>query len=141
MYAALGRRLYEAKDTQASVEVIKDLKQKLRDRVPSLDEVRALFPEVIYTDNVTRQRKLVKYILVGLDQTTPSPIVVDYDQMTIEHLAPQSLIGQGEYNEAIVGQLGNLLLVSDDLNAKLKDKPFKERSESCSRADLSCPRR
>ena len=129
MYAALGRRLYEAKDTQASVEVIKDLKQKLRDRVPSLDEVKALFPEIIYTDNVTRQRKLVKYILVGLDQTTPSPIVVDYDQMTIEHLASQSLIGQGEFNESLVGQLGNLLLVSDELNGKLKDKPFKDKKQ------------
>lgn len=129
MYAALGRRLYEAKDTHASVEVIKDLKQKLRDRVPSLDEVKALFPEIIYTDNVTRQRKLVKYILVGLDQTTPSPIVVDYDQMTIEHLASQSLIGQGEFSESLVGQLGNLLLVSDELNAKLKDKPFKGKKQ------------
>lgn len=129
MYAALGRRLYEAKDIQASVEVIKDLKQKLRDRVPSLDEVKALFPEIIYTDNVTRQRKLVKYILVGLDQTTPSPIAIDYDQMTIEHLASQSLIGQGEFSESLVGQLGNLLLVSDELNAKLKDKLFKDKKQ------------
>lgn len=129
MYAALGRRLYEANDTQASVDVIKDLKQKLRERIPSLDEVKALFPEVIYTDNVTRQRKLVKYILVGLDQTTSSPVVVDYDQMTIEHLASQNLIGQGEFNEILVGQLGNLLLVSDDLNAKLKNKPFKDKKK------------
>ena len=129
MYAALGRRLYEAKDIQASVEVVKDLKQKLRDRVPSLDEVKALFPEIIYTDNVTRQRKLVKYILVGLDQTTPSPIAIDYDQMTIEHLASQSLIGQGQFSEPLVGQLGNLLLVSDVLNAKLKDKQFKDKKQ------------
>jgi hypothetical protein len=129
MYAALGRRLYEAKDTHASVEVIKELKQKLGDRVPSLDEVKALFSEIIYTDNVTRQRKLVKYILVGLDQTTQSSIAVDYDQMTIEHLASQSSIGQGEFSESLVGQLGNLLLVSDELNAKLKDKPFKDKKQ------------
>lgn len=129
MYAALGRRLCEAKDTHASVEVIKDLKQKMRDRVPSLDEVKALFPEIIYTDNVTRQRKLVKYILVGLDQATPSPVVVDYEQMTIEHLASQSLLGQGEFSESLVGQLGNLLLVSDELNTKLKDKPFKDKKQ------------
>jgi hypothetical protein len=129
MYAALGRRLYEAKDTHASVEVIKELKQKLGDRVPSLDEVKALFSEIIYTDNVTRQRKLVKYILVGLDQTAQSPIAVDYDQMTIEHLASQSSIGQGEFSESLVGQLGNLLLVSDELNAKLKDKSFKDKKQ------------
>lgn len=129
MYAALGRRLYEAKTTQEAAEVIKDLKQKLRERIPSLAEVKALFPEIIYTDNVTRQSKLVKYTLVGLDQTTPSPIAVDYDQMTIEHLASQSLIGQGEFNESIVGQLGNLLLVSEDLNGKLKNKQFKDKKQ------------
>jgi hypothetical protein len=49
--------------------------------------------------------------------------------MTIEHLASQSLIGQGEFSESLVGQLGNLLLVSDELNAKLKDKPFKDKKQ------------
>lgn len=127
MYAALGRRLFEAKDTQFAVDVIRDLKQKLKDRVPSLDEVKALFPNIVYTAKLTRQRNLVKYILVGLEQASPSPIAVDYDQMTIEHLAPQSLIAKGELNEATVGQLGNLLLVSSELNAKLKDKSFEDK--------------
>ncbi|MGH8729123.1 MAG: HNH endonuclease family protein, partial [Burkholderiales bacterium] len=83
----------------------------------------------IYTDNITRQRKLVKYILVGLEQQTPYPAAVDYEQMTIEHLASQSLIGEGEFNDPLVGQIGNLLLVSDELNGKLKDKSFKDKKK------------
>ena len=127
MYAALGRRLYEASDTQGSVAVITDLKQKLRSRIPSQQEVDALFPEVIYTDNLTRQKKLVKYILVGLDQSITGPTVTNYHQMTIEHLKPQSSIGQSGVTDHLIGQIGNLLLVPEALNAKLKDKSFKEK--------------
>jgi hypothetical protein len=97
--------------------------------MPSLDQVKAAFPEIIYTDTISRQRKLVRYILTGLQQATPSPVAIDYDQMTIEHLAPQSSIGQAGFEESVVGQLGNLLLVSTELNEKLKNKPFKEKKQ------------
>lgn len=127
MYAALGRRLFEAKDTQDAVKIIQELKQKLRDRVPSIEEFKALFPNIVFTDNVTKQKKLVKYVLVCLDRQATSPATVDYEQMTIEHLAPQSLIGSPGYDDALIGQIGNLLLVSDDLNGKLKNKSFKEK--------------
>jgi hypothetical protein len=127
MYAALGRRLFEANDTQQAVKVIHELKLKVRSRIPGLQEFKALFPSLIFTDNVTKEKKLVKYVLVGLDRHRPSAAVIDYDQMTIEHLAPQSLIGQAGYDEALIGQLGNLILVSEDLNGKLKNKTFKDK--------------
>jgi len=129
MYASLGRRLFEARNTHSAVDVIRDLKQKLRDRVPTVGEVRALFPYIVYTDVITKQRKLVKYILSRFHKYYPSPTAVDYDQMTIEHLIPQSSIGVSGYTDAIVGQIGNLVLVSEDLNNKLKNKPFEEKKE------------
>ena len=46
MYASLGRRLFEAADTHAAVDVIRDLKNKLRPKIPSEIEVHALFPEM-----------------------------------------------------------------------------------------------
>jgi len=45
MYAALGRRLFEAIDTEKAVEVIRDLKAKLRSRVPSIEEFKAVHPK------------------------------------------------------------------------------------------------
>jgi len=129
MYAALGRRLFEAKDTQEAVKVIQDLKQKLRDRIPSIQEFKAVFPNIIFTDNVTKQKKLVKYILTALGRQTSTASTVDYEQMTIEHVASQSLIGQSGYDEAVIGQIGNLILVPDELNGKLKNKPFKEKKK------------
>jgi hypothetical protein len=127
MYAALGRRLFEAKDTQESVKIIQELKQKLRDRVPSIEEFRALFPNIILTDSVTKQKRLVRYMLIRIDRQRPSPTSVDYEQMTVEHLASQSLIGAPGFDDAVIGQMGNLLLVSEELNEKLKNKQFKEK--------------
>jgi Protein of unknown function DUF262/Protein of unknown function (DUF1524) len=129
MYASLARRLYESSDVNEALRIIKELKKKLRDRIPSLEEVKALFPEIIFTDNITKERSLVRYILARFDGQLSSAVPVDYEAMTIEHLASQSLIGTSGFTEDIVGQLGNLILVSEDLNKKLKNKTFTEKKQ------------
>ncbi len=139
MYAALGRRLSEAEDTQAAVDVILELKRKLRERVPSFDEVRVSFPELISTQNVTKDRKLVKYTLVGLHKAEPNPVTVDYERMTIEHLASQSLIGTDGFTDALIGQCGNLILVPEELNDKLADKSFPEKKAILDEAGYKVP--
>ncbi|MGH9689238.1 MAG: HNH endonuclease family protein [Candidatus Acidiferrales bacterium] len=140
MYAALGRRLFQAKDTQDAVKVIQELKKKLCDRVPSLLEFKALFPNIVLTDNITKQRRLVRYVLVELERRRADATVVDYEQMTIEHLAPQSLIGQVDYDDALIGQLGNLMLVPDGLNAKLRNKTFKDKKRILLEANFKLPK-
>ena len=127
MYASLGRRLSEASDRKAALELIKELKKKLHERIPSLEEVKALFPQIVYTEAVTKQRGLVKYILAGLGKALQPGVAVDYDAMTIEHLVPQSAIGSDGYTDECIGQLGNLVLVSAPVNLKLGDRPFKEK--------------
>lgn len=139
MYASLGRRLFEAKTTDVALTVTKELKEKLRNRIPSLEEVKALFPEIIYTERQTKQRALVRYILSFFAEDLKHGIVTDYEQMTIEHLVPQSQIGEGDFSEAIVGQLGNLILVSSDLNSRLKAKPFSEKRKILKAAGLPLP--
>ena len=44
--------------------------------------------------------------------------------MTIEHLTPQSQIDENEKPINIVGCLGNMILVSSDLNGTLDNKSF-----------------
>jgi hypothetical protein len=93
----------------------------------------------VFTDTVTKQKKLVKYVLVRLELQRTKAATVDYDLMTIEHLAPQSLIGQG-YDDSVIGQIGNLLLVSDDLNGKLKNKSFKDKKRMLVDAGYKLPK-
>jgi hypothetical protein len=139
MYASLGRRLFESQDLAAALDVIKELKEKLRDRVPGQEEFRALFPHIVYTDEITKQRALVKYILVGFDKATRTGITTDYDAMTIEHLVPQSYVGTGGFTAGIIGQLGNLILLSPDMNSRLGNKVFKEKKRVLQGAGFPLP--
>jgi len=59
--------------------------------------------------------------------------------MTIEHLVPQSLIGQYGFTEQIVGQIGNLILVSGFANNKLGDKSFAEKKKILKDAGFTLP--
>lgn len=126
MYASLGRRLYESQSMEAALQVTGELKQKLRDRIPSLEEVKALFLEVLFTDSLTKQRALVRYILSTIEKSKKSGQVVDWSKMTIEHLVPQCEIGN-DLPETVVGQLGNLILVSQEMNSALSNRPFPEK--------------
>ena len=139
MYASLGRRLFQARDTQSAVPIIKEIKKKLRERIPVFDEFRALFPTIIYTDNQTKQKRLVQYVLSCHHRHTLKSVIIDFDAMTIEHLVSQKLIGTAGFSDEVVGQLGNLILVPPALNTQLDDKPFKEKKKILCRAGVAIP--
>jgi hypothetical protein len=140
MYASLGRRLFEAATMDAALNVIEELKGKLGDRMPVLDEVKALFPWIVYTERLTKQRGLVKYILSGFDRDMRSGTVIDYEKMTIEHLLPQSQIGEDGLSDGDVGQLGNLILVSPEMNERLSKKSFQEKKRILRQAQYPIPK-
>lgn len=129
MYAALARRIHSAKDSQEIADIIKEIKKKLSERVPSESEFVALFPELLYTNTLSKQRALVKYVLVKMAKNENAALSGDWDDLTIEHIIPQARIDDGAQSEEIVGQMGNLLLVPSKLNEKLKDKKFKEKKK------------
>lgn len=139
MYASLGRRIASAKNSQAGATILSELRDKLRERVPSENEFVALFPELIYTNKFSKQRALMKYVLVEIAKYDEIPFASDYDDLTIEHIAPQSKIDDANWPEEIIGQPGNLLLVTEELNSKLKDKDFKAKKEILAAAGYSLP--
>ena len=139
MYARLGRSVSEAKNMDSAVRVITELKTMLRKRVPSLDEFKALFTMILYTDRLTKARGLVKYILTTFHKEAERTQTVDYSTMTIEHLVSQSRIGENRLTEHIVGQMGNLILVSGIANDKLGNKSFAEKKKVLMDAGFPLP--
>lgn len=127
MYASLARRICESKNSQEAGIVIDELKRKLRERVPSESEFIALFPEVIYTNKISKLRSLVRYVLIKDAKHQSLALPGDFDDLTIEHVTSQSEIDSENWSEEYVGQLGNLLLVSNELNGKLNNKSFTEK--------------
>jgi uncharacterized protein with ParB-like and HNH nuclease domain len=127
MYAALARQIAAVGNAQKATPIIVELRAKLKERVPSKDEFLALFPELLYTNTLSKQRGLVKYVLSRLAREQGHAFTADMDDLTIEHLVSQSEIGKNGWDEETIGQVGNLLLVTSEVNAKLKNKSFAEK--------------
>ena len=136
MFASLARQVHE-KEGGGKYRACRDLAAKLRDRIPSYEEFKLCFSEIVYTLNVTRQKRLVRYILEKLLKFLGLPI--DRESATIEHLLPQS---GGSHPDEVVGQLGNLLLVPDKVNAEqLRAKPFAQKLKILNRYKCALDRK
>lgn len=140
MYSSFARKLYESSDSnQASVE-IRILTQKLRERRPSVDEFTLGFRDIVFTNATTKQKPLVKYILRKFAEKDNFKFAVDWDELTIEHVAPQALIGSEPWDEVTVGQLGNLFLLDPKKNSELANKEFAEKKRLLSEGRYSAPK-
>jgi len=90
MYALHARNLLAAKDANSRGRVLSDLKKKLRDKLPTYEEFESNFIGLTFTNDFTKQKKIIQYVLSRLDKGEAGGVAVDYEQMSIEHLASQS---------------------------------------------------
>lgn len=123
MYAKAARELFHAgEDQQRRSQVLAEIRNKLFERKPERDQFILSFEErFFFTNEHSRDSKLVRYVLEAfLRQAQPS---TSTEYLTIEHILPQKQLKVGVEFE-IVASIGNLLLVSNTLNAKLDDKEF-----------------
>jgi Protein of unknown function (DUF1524) len=134
MYARSARELLAARNPQAKANVLTELESKLRQRLPSYAEFEASFLELRSSQVYTQQTPLVRYVLrrlhVAAGAKGVNPEELDFDALTIEHLAPQSNKRPANISQRDVAQLGNLLLVTQKLNAALDDKVFATKQQT-----------
>lgn len=126
MYATAGRRMEEAQEAKDVQDVLNDLVQKLRAKRPSMDEFALHFTELIYTERMSKQRNLARYVLGRFAAADHQAFIPDTQNMTIEHLASQSAM-KGQ--DKVCGQMGNLLLIPSALNERLRNRPFRDKVE------------
>ena len=129
MYASAARDLSAAHDKVGKIKLLDQLRGKLRERLPELEIFTAGFSALNYLESNTRQKPLVRYVLGRIDAHFRTDAVVDYGAMTIEHLASQSGPPDSSVSADSIGNIGNLIFVSDDLNQRLKNKPFPTKKE------------
>lgn len=126
MYALHARQLRNAKGPRNKHKAIEELIKKLRARRPVYQEFEANFRDILYSEKFTNRKALVQYILAGLTKHFSSTAIA-WERVTIEHLANQSIRVGSSLKDEDVARIGNLLYVSDPLNAKLKNKSFQDK--------------
>lgn len=133
MYAYHARELLNANGYENKIEVIRDLKRKLKEKIPTYEEFHANFEEILFSNEFTKQKKLVQYILAKVFHFHQEGLPLDFYKMSIEHLASQNpretLFGEEE-SDKYTAQIGNLIITDKELNSeKLQNKSFKEKKE------------
>jgi Protein of unknown function (DUF1524) len=137
MFALAARELEDATSKDKAARVVTEFVGKLRDRLPSAAEFAAAFAELQHTEDNSKQRPLVRYLLTRLDQETRKHGAVDYNKMSIEHIAPQNPKTGEPLAPANVGKIGNLILVPESLNNEvLANKPFPKKLAAFKQAHL-----
>jgi hypothetical protein len=131
MYASWAQRLTNAKTEAERQAVLGDIKKNLKQRMPTEAEFISGFNQLRYSDEFTRQKKLVKYILARIeDHLSKSGVAIDFDKMTIEHVAPQNPApGAAAVSSDHVAMLGNLLLCDSKLQDALGNRDFAKKKE------------
>ena len=128
MYSSFGRQLFTGSTHDDFHAAISDLKQKLRDRVPAVSEFDSGFQQLVYTKTNNSQKSLIQYILKKVAVAEGQPTVGHSDDLTIEHLLPQSSLKSGS-DPSLVGQVGNLILVDSVTNTKLANNKFSQKKQ------------
>lgn len=138
MYSSFAIKLYEAHGTHEAPRIIREFVAKLSSKRPSLDEFTVAFREVVYTNSNSKQKNLVRYILKKFSIHHNYKYPVDFDDLTIEHLHPQSKSGDG-WDENKVGCLGNLIFIDQEMNGKLGTKEFADKKACLIDSGYSLP--
>ena len=130
MYALAGRDLYNAQNVEDKAKCLASFqKDKLAPKRPVYAEFEPGFLELGYSSQLTKQKSLVRYILLKLYQAKSVGLPIDPEQVTIEHLAPENPGKGSNLSAEAVASIGNLILVSQELNNKLANKDIHEKAK------------
>lgn len=129
MYALHARQLRAQRTARGKISEINDLARKLREKLPAYQEFEANFRAILCSERFTRRKALVKYILGRMTKACRPDIGLDLPRMTVEHLAGQGSTPKGRLTDEEVAEVGNLVLVTEQLNAQLGTKAFPEKLE------------
>lgn len=132
-YSKFARDLRSCNDTKSSRKLLEELKEDLKQKVPTPETVKYGFRGLIYTNDQTRHKRLIQYIFRRWELFLTKTYEVEPAEFTLEHVAPQA-----EKKLAhCVGSLGNLLPLGGQINNLADTKNFKDKVELYKASKLS----
>lgn len=116
-YSRAARDLQNASDKQRAKKIINILKDSLTTRIPDETVFTEKFKELKFYNGYTRDKKLIQYIFNKIER---SKLVTN--ELAPENISLEHILCQSNNDKEIVGKIGNLLPLSQELNEKAKDK-------------------
>lgn len=131
-YSRIAILLSHAEDNDKIQKAFNELNIFLRSKFPAKDEFVVKFLDLEYLSNRTKYKPAIVHALKTIMADSDNGLTIDYQNLTIEHLIPQSF---DSTNDEIIGSIGNLILVDRktnseelrDLNPSSKIRLLKEK--------------
>jgi uncharacterized protein with ParB-like and HNH nuclease domain len=121
-YSRAARDLQNASDKRRAKEIINVLKDSLTTRIPDETVFTEKFKELKFYNGYTRDKKLIQYIFNKIER---SKLVTN--ELAPENISLEHILCQSNNDKEIIGKIGNLLPLSQELNEKAKDKAVADK--------------
>ena len=130
MYSRISRDLYEATDRHLKHNVIDKMIDKLKEKLPNIEQFKAKIDSRLYfSSKNTKQKKLVQYVLKRLEYEKQNYNIELFD-ISLEHIYPEKF---DKYWKDIdikyIQNIGNLVLLDKDINSDIGNKKFEEKKK------------
>jgi uncharacterized protein with ParB-like and HNH nuclease domain len=121
-YSRAARDLQNASDQRRAKEIINVLKESLTTRIPDETVFIDKFKELKFYNGYTRDKKLIQYIFNKIER---SKLLTN--ELTPENISLEHILCQSNNDKEIIGKIGNLLPLSQELNERAKDKSVADK--------------
>lgn len=129
-YSKTARDLRKSTTRAQSKEVIDQLLLFYSEKEPTFDSFKQKFSELKFTNQYTRDKKLIQYIFSKVENSFRHTNELSINQISLEHIDSQSNLN-GNY-----GWLGNLLPLDKSLNEQCGNKNFITKLHIYKQSDL-----
>lgn len=126
LYAKFAHALYQAGIKQDKHVIINCACQDLTNKIASVSDFSAnVDNKLYYTKDDEKQKELVKYVLIKMERKKNKhsiPIAT-----SIEHVYPETPQTMTLADSNLIKNIGNLVLLEDDINSKIGNKEYNEK--------------
>ncbi|MEP0869944.1 DUF262 domain-containing HNH endonuclease family protein [Trichocoleus desertorum AS-A10] len=134
-YSRAARDLQNASDKRRAKEILNVLKDSLTTRIPDETTFIDKFKELKFYNGYTRDKKLIQYIFNKIERSKLATNELAPENISLEHILCQS-----NNDKEIIGRIGNLLPLSQELNEKAKDRLVVDKLSIYQESQYSLPR-
>lgn len=111
-------------------QILKELFEKLKNKIPTIDIYKSKFENLKFTDTFTKDKRLIQYIFSTLENSLKLTGELKTFNISLEHIETQK-------NSAVwASQMGNLLPLDSGLNSKIGNSTLEKKLPVLAKSEL-----
>ena len=134
-YSRAARDLQATSDRREAEKILDILKESLTTRIPDETIFIDKFKELKFYNEYTRDKKLIQYIFNKIERSK-----LQTNELVPENISLEHILCQSNNDKEVVGRIGNLLPLSQELNQKAKDKSVIDKLSIYEKSQYHLPR-